>query len=566
MAIDFAELKVRICEALGHLSAVSVDTNGFYYCECDKDYRDELEDSQIADILAGRHRFRVNGVEEVEHMEPMDALNNLLAEGYQEEMWRIEDEVLNEVKKHADVASFIVANGVDDDCLRDCLGDVWYVTVPVDDYLRQDVCMDIMLDTGDMNLGFACNNIRFSDIDSVEDFDDNSSLLWLCEQQGVTREELLAAYVKGSAHSDEVLQLRERKEALLTELKQLGFVSPRYEERYSAPVWHTGAYKEYARLQDNLVKQQAEVERLRSKYAVNNLSYQEYLKQHFDRFERLDPMSEEQFEIKKAEVLANLSGRLETVKAALAVTQEKLASSVDYGKIAKYQSELQDVRRKLTAVSDTDEYRKAEFIDSVRRELVNWPDNSTVIFLVKMPLETAIRLQEVIEGEASLNRSYDYNERTGRSSIVVGKDVRCGLMNADIGGGSVFEINLVKDAEIPIKAIYRAVPDCELGSYGFMSIYGMNDEPYEKELKAINEVEPEKVEDLIADAINASKQVNNDAVAQKDGWTQYNGAWIYPVEGGWEANLNGCHYDDASLELLKRKIDRAVEYLSEIDK
>ena len=509
MIADFFELKENIKVVLRGMNGVSVDANGLYYSKCDKDYRDELGDSQISDVLAGRYRYSARGKEEVEQMAPMDALNNLLADSYRDEMWRIEDEVLETLRNNPDIISMFNGISLDEEQLTEqllsALGDVWYVTVPVDDYLKQDVCMDIMLDTGDMNYGFACNNISFSDIDSVEDFDDNSSLLWLCEQQGVTREELLAAFDKGSAQTDEVLQLRERKEALLTELKQLGFVSPRYEERYTAPVWHTGAYKEYTRLQDSLVKEQAEVQRLREKYVVNNLSYQEYLQKHFDRFERLDPMSEEQFEVKKAEVLGNLSERIEKAEAALAVTQEKLDNSVDYGKIAKCQSALQDVRRKLTAISGTDAYRKAEFIDSVRQELVNWSGNSAVMFLVKMPLETAIRLQEVIEGEAFLNHSYNYNARTGQSFIVVGKDVCCGLMNADIGGGSVFEINLVKDVEIPVKAIYRAVPDCELGSYGFMSVYGMNDEPYEEALKEIREVVPEKVEDLIAAATDRSE-------------------------------------------------------------
>lgn len=40
--------------------------------------------------------------------------------------------------------------------------------------------------------------------------------------------------------------------------------------------------------------------------------------------------------------------------------------------------------------------------------------------------------------------------------------------------------------------------------------------------------------------------------------TLYNGAWIYPVVGGWEANLYGCHYDAEDLEALKQKIDKAL--------
>lgn len=507
MAVDYGELKEKIRNALRGMNGVSIDSNGFYYCECDKDYRDELEDGDIADILAGRYRHRRNGEEQVEQMEPMGALNNLLADGYQDEMWRIEDEILEALRSNPDIVSMFNGLSLDEEQLTEqllsALGDVWYVTVPVDEYLKQDVCMDIMLDTGDMNWGFACNNINFSDIESAEDFDDNSSLLWLCEQQGVTREELLSAFDKGTAHSDEVSQLRQRRDELVDALKQHGYKTPQFGER----VWHTGAYQAYTKLQDNLVSQQAYLEVLREKYETNNLSYDEYLKKHFERFERLDPMSEEQFKVKKAEVLGNLSARIEKTEADLAVIQEKLGSSVDYAAVVRLQGEYKDVQRQLSELSKTVTYKKAEFIDSVRQELIDWPDNSTVMFLVKMPLETAIRLQEVIEGEASLNRSYDYNERTGKSSIVVGKDVRCGLINQDIGGGSVFGIALVEDVEIPVKAIYRAVPDCELGSCGFMSIYGMNDEPYEEVLKEIREVMPERVEDLIADA---AKRVGND--------------------------------------------------------
>ena len=43
-----------------------------------------------------------------------------------------------------------------------------------------------------------------------------------------------------------------------------------------------------------------------------------------------------------------------------------------------------------------------------------------------------------------------------------------------------------------------------------------------------------------------------------DSWKQYRGAWIYPVYGGWEANLDGLHYDAETEDALKAKIDSAV--------
>lgn len=40
---------------------------------------------------------------------------------------------------------------------------------------------------------------------------------------------------------------------------------------------------------------------------------------------------------------------------------------------------------------------------------------------------------------------------------------------------------------------------------------------------------------------------------------RYNGAWLYPIDGGWEGNLKGFHYDAETLDELKAKIDQAVK-------
>ena len=311
------------------MNGVSLDGNGIFFSECDKDYRDELSDQQVADVLAGRYRHRMRGDERFEKMEPMAVLNNLLLDGYRDEMWRLEDGILKELREDKGVVSVFEGAGLDEEqaneVLLDALEDVWYATPPVGDYLKQDVCMDIMLDTGDRNYEFTRNNLLSSYIEGPEDFDEDSSLLWLCEQQGVTREELFAACKNGSAHTDEVLALRERRDGLLEALKQYGFTSPRFSgER----VWHTGAYQEWARLEDKVYASQKNLETLREKYVNNDMTYQEYLKKHFDRFERLDPMPEEEFHVRKAEVLCGLTERIEKVEAELAVAHSPLAINV----------------------------------------------------------------------------------------------------------------------------------------------------------------------------------------------------------------------------------------------
>ncbi len=509
----YAELRKHIRNALSEMHGVSLDRNGFYYSECYKDYDDELSDGDIADILAGRRKISFNGQTKVVEDEPIGIFEDMLQEAYGEEMFRIESELSDSLFQNAAVAEFIEKHGISEDVLRDCLRDVWYVNPPCDDYLRQEVCMDIMLDTGDANYEFTLNNLASVNIESVEDFDSNSSLLWLCEQQGVTKEELLNAFDKGSAHSDEVRELFARRTELTEALKQYGFKTPRFNES----VIHTGAYREYVQLQNTVTENQARLSTLRSQYATTDISYDVYLKKHFDSYARLDPLTEEQFTAKRDEALGKISKRINEVETILSNAQEKLSSKVDYAEVARLTSEYKDVQRQLHDLASTEAYKKAAFINSVHNEILNTYGSSVVTFLVKMPLEEAIRLQDVIIGESEINNSYYYEERKGLSSIVLDKDVCCGLMDDCSGKGSVFEIKLIKDVEIPIKALYKAVPDRENGNYGFMEIYGANDESFSESLKAIHEVVKPRINDLIADAAKISEETNNDVVSKDSG-------------------------------------------------
>lgn len=42
-------------------------------------------------------------------------------------------------------------------------------------------------------------------------------------------------------------------------------------------------------------------------------------------------------------------------------------------------------------------------------------------------------------------------------------------------------------------------------------------------------------------------------------WVNYKGAWIYPIDSGFEANLDGLHYEAATEEELKAIIDTAIK-------
>ena len=85
---------------------------------------------------------------------------------------------------------------------------------------------------------------------------------------------------------------------------------------------------------------------------------------------------------------------------------------------------------------------------------------NTLIFMVKMPLFDFFKLKAMINEDKEKNKSYDYDERKGENSFIVTKDAMCGLYDIWGGGGSVLEIELEKDVEIPTKAIFDVWIDC----------------------------------------------------------------------------------------------------------
>lgn len=490
----FDELKQHIRDVLSETNGVSIDRNGFYYSECYKDYRDELQEDTIAEILNDSN--------------PMSKFEDHLQWAYCDAMIDFENDILDALKDNKDIIRIMKNFNISDDSLRDYLCEVWYVNPPYKDFLKQEVCMDVFLDTGDGNYEFTVNNLTAAE--KVEDFDENSSLLWLCKQQGVNEAELFAAIEKGSVHSDEVLNLRNEKERLTEELKKFGFKTPHFNES----VIHTGTYWQYNKLQDELQKNENMLKKLNSQYKLNDISYDEYLKTHHEKYAILTPVTEEKFNDKKSEILNNLSVNISETESNIERLKTKIGSNYDFDTIKVIQSDLFNVSRRLQEIAKSDDYKKAQFIDSVINEINNTYGMSAVTFLVKMPLEQAIKLQEIINSEKEVNNSYHYEERKGMSSITIDKDVTCGLMDTWNGGGSVFEIKLLKDVDIPVKAVYDFEVDAAVKNYGFMNIYGTNDEFYKDSLKAVHEIERTKVNELISDATVRSKEDNKDATNQ----------------------------------------------------
>lgn len=122
------------------------------------------------------------------------------------------------------------------------------------------------------------------------------------------------------------------------------------------------------------------------------------------------------------------------------------------------------------------------FTNSVISELINLSSHmGSLTFLVNMPLSQFLKLKEAIKEEKPLNDSYYYNERNGEGYITISKDTECGLFDAWQGGGSVLEIALEKDVDVPLKAIWTPWIDVNNGCpYGYSvdEVYGLSSEAW----------------------------------------------------------------------------------------
>jgi len=80
-----------------------------------------------------------------------------------------------------------------------------YFNFPYDQYMQTTVNMNIRVDSGDGDYDYTLNNFahgHYSTIDE-EGIDSESSLLWLAEQQGYTKEELEAATINYMEEGEE---------------------------------------------------------------------------------------------------------------------------------------------------------------------------------------------------------------------------------------------------------------------------------------------------------------------------------------------------------------------------
>lgn len=159
------------------------EKNGCYFDEPYVDYNDELTDKDIANIL--------------EQEEPEWALEDMLNDCYQDTEWQYRDDIIDKFQKTEDGSKY------DWDEINDELVDMWYLKIPFEHYRKQEVCMDILVDTGDMNYDYTLNAV-YPHYNGREDdeIDDKASLVWLARTQGYTKEQLQNQLTNGKDKLD----------------------------------------------------------------------------------------------------------------------------------------------------------------------------------------------------------------------------------------------------------------------------------------------------------------------------------------------------------------------------
>ena len=162
------------------------DENGVFYEEIYADYRDTLDDCTLKKICNDDH--------------PREKLWELLDEWYRDCEWEYADNVIKRVLEDEDVAELI--ENLDEDEVRELIRDQFYVEYPAKHYLAQDVLIDLIVDTGDLNYDFTSNSIGGHFDASDDSIPEDSSLLWLARQQGYKKSELKKALAdRGNSQS-----------------------------------------------------------------------------------------------------------------------------------------------------------------------------------------------------------------------------------------------------------------------------------------------------------------------------------------------------------------------------
>ena len=478
------------------------DEHGSYYDEIYADYHDYIDEGQVREILAANH--------------PKDLLSEKMSEWYMEAKWNLEDEAIQKLREDPELDAAFEEN---EDLFKSTLWDVFYVQEPYDHHMKQEVDLNIVLDTGNLNYDCVLDSFAHGYYgDSDEPINSGSSLLWLCEQQGISKEVLEHALQTGECYPKDMEDLLERQNSIHQRMRALGLVADKPMDQYN----QTGAFKELLAAEAPVLKQEALVSKFKRNLSQCSWTYERFCeeweaRQNPNVHHRTVPGREE-WEQRRLDVLSVNTEKLQAAEAQLAEMKTNLDNVLqdpEIAEAAKLRSQWHDLVRPIFEMKRTEAYQKGRLLETVIQESANVTTHmNTLTALVKMPLKDALDLAEVIHAEEPLNESYEPEERSGRSSITLSKDAVVGLYDPWNGAGSLFDIQLAKPLVIPVNLIHDANVDGSLG-YGIQRIYGGME--YRESLMELNIDLPERAKEPLDQVLQSAKDtISQLPIAQDD--------------------------------------------------
>lgn len=159
------------------------EKNDCYFDEPYIDYNDKLDDKEISKIL--------------ESDDPERMLIDILCDYYEDDEWQFKKQIINKFQETEAGSKYSWEE------IYNELPEIWYFGIQYECYEQQEVCMDILVDTGDMNYDYTLNAV-YPHYNGREDdeIDDKASLVWLARTQGYTKEQLQNQLTNGKDKLD----------------------------------------------------------------------------------------------------------------------------------------------------------------------------------------------------------------------------------------------------------------------------------------------------------------------------------------------------------------------------
>ena len=160
------------------------NSDGTFTGEIYADYNDVMSGETAALICEDPH--------------PMEKLYETLDEWYDEYIWRLRCDLRSEIITALEELRSDTLTHDEELLLEEFIGETVFYDYPVDHYLKQEFCVNIMPDTGDGNYDFTLNSVYPCWYGHYGDrIDSRAGIVWLAKSQGYTKTRLWNALKQG---------------------------------------------------------------------------------------------------------------------------------------------------------------------------------------------------------------------------------------------------------------------------------------------------------------------------------------------------------------------------------